>query len=343
MLGRGMRCGIGTATFVGVMGAAAVLFPPGARAQSNLGASISSLPTPNGPDDSTQSSDYVRRPTEPPAFDPKSAQAVIERKTHPPEVRPVAAHPVPPPRQVAQAITVNPVNPAIAPLRGGTPPVVAPAPSPAAPPSVTATSPLPPVSATPATAPQPRTSTEVEGEAPATLPANNEPAESRAAAAAPNGEVAPSGAPFEPAPGPEVVNRAFLAAPSVVVTPPPSAEGAPSEGAPETAPAAPAAPANGTATAPAESGAAAPASSAEAPAVAAPAAPTTANAPTTGTAATRTTAPASPNVIGVDSYGRSSAATPAAPASSPAATPGNQPLPPTIGEPADTLPPLGNP
>ena len=321
MLGRGMRQGIGTATFVGVMGAAAVFFPLAARAQSNLGDSISSLPTPVGPDDSTHSADYVRKQTEPPPFDPKSRQATSERQTHPPAARPVPAARA---GSVAQNITVNPVNPAIAPLRGGTPPVVAPAPTPAAPAPVTATSPLPPVSATPSTAPQPLTPTELEGPAPAALPANNEAAESRAAAAAPNGAV-PVPVPFEEAPRPEV-NSAVLAAPSVVVTPPPSSDTAPPESAPEAAPAPPPAPAPEAT--PVEPTSAAPSAASN---------PATPSATAPAPASTR----AAPNVVGVDSYGRSSAAPPAA--ARPSAAPADQTMPPSIGEPADTLPPVGNP
>ena len=329
MLGRGMRRGIGTATLVGVMGAGAAFFPLTARAQSNLGDSISSLPTPAGPDDSTHAADHVRTQTEPPPFDPKSPQAVTERKTHPPE-----AHPVKSPRadSVAQNITVNPVNPAIAPLRGGTPPVVAPAPAPAVPAPVTATSPSAPVTATPSTAAQPLTPTELEGPAPAALPANNEATESRAAAAAPNGAVSPAGVPTEEPVQPDV--RGAVLAPSVVVTPPPAAEPAPTE---ETAP--PAAPEAAPQAASPEATGATPATTT--PGSATPTTTTPARASSNAPTPNRGVGSAAPNVVGVDSYGRSSAGPPSS--APPSAAPEDQVLPPSIGDPSNTLPPVGNP
>jgi hypothetical protein len=65
-------------TFVVAIGVLAAA--PAARAQRVRDDSISALPVPDGPGDSTASPDHVRLPTEPPRFDPNSAAAARARK-----------------------------------------------------------------------------------------------------------------------------------------------------------------------------------------------------------------------------------------------------------------------
>src|ERR1700689_4521624 len=80
MLGRAVRVCLQPAIFVSAVLAGGVFFPPTAHAQDDSPSSISALPTSTGPDESTSSSDYVRKPTDPPPFNPKSVQAVTARK-----------------------------------------------------------------------------------------------------------------------------------------------------------------------------------------------------------------------------------------------------------------------
>ena len=80
MLGRGVRVWLRPAIFFSAVCGSAAICSASAYAQDEGPDSISALPTPNGPDESTPAADYVRRPTDPPPFNPRGAQATAARK-----------------------------------------------------------------------------------------------------------------------------------------------------------------------------------------------------------------------------------------------------------------------
>ena len=80
MLGRAVRVCLRPAVFFSPILGIAILQPVPAFADNDPATSISALPAPTGPDQSSASADHVRKPTDPPSFDPKSTQAVNARQ-----------------------------------------------------------------------------------------------------------------------------------------------------------------------------------------------------------------------------------------------------------------------
>src|SRR6185369_1089576 len=82
MLGSAVRMWLRPAIFFSAVFGSAVISPASVSAstQDDGPDSISALPTPSGPDESTPAADYVRKPTDPPPFNPKSVQATTARK-----------------------------------------------------------------------------------------------------------------------------------------------------------------------------------------------------------------------------------------------------------------------
>ena len=81
VLGSPVRMWLRPAIFFGAIWGSAVMSYPGSASAEEQGSnSISALPTPSGPDESSRSADYVRKPTDPPPFNPRSAQATAALK-----------------------------------------------------------------------------------------------------------------------------------------------------------------------------------------------------------------------------------------------------------------------
>jgi len=296
MLGRAERMWLRPAIFFGAVCGIAIVCPPRGFAQSEGSDSISALPTPSGPDDSTPAADYVRKPTDPPPFNSKSPQAIAARKRAAAEKPRLAQVPttdgtaaaVPPGSakvMTSQLLPAAAAKPAIPIPSTATPPF---APGGAAAPGaapVTATPFAAPTTATPFSAPV--TATPFEAPASGTPPAAPLTAAptSPAAAAPPSAgppatTVVPLYATPVPASPPDTAAAPESAAPPAAATPPEEAA-APEGAAPPGVPVA------------------APGSAAEAP-----------EAPASGQR---------PNVVGVDSYGQTIA--PAQPTGQPPATP----------------------
>jgi hypothetical protein len=323
MFGRAERVWLRPAIFFGAVCGIAIFSPPRASAQSEGSDSISALPTPSGPDESSPAADYVRKPTDPPPFNAKSPQAIAARKRAAAEKPRLAEVPttdgtavVAPPgsaKVLTSEFPVTAAKPAIPIPSTATPPF---APGPSSQPSSAAAPGAAPVTATPFAAPTtatpfaaPTTATplaapapEAPPTAPLTAPPTNPAASPPPSAAPPGPTVVPLYATPLPASPPETAAAPEAATPPAAATPP-------EEAAPPVGAAPPGAPV------------AAPESAAEAP-----------EAPTSGRPA---------NVVGVDSYGQTSAPgqLPPQPIGQPAATPvpDNGALPPSAAP--TSLPP----
>jgi len=328
MLGRAVRKWLRPAIFFGAVCGIAIFSPPRAQAQDEGPDSISALPTPTGPDDSTAAADYVRKPTDPPPFNAKSPQAIAARK------RAAAAKPrlaevpttdgtavVLPPGSakvmtaqlpVAAAKPAIPVpstatppfgpGPATQSNSAGAPPAAPVTATPLAAPT-TATPFAAPVTATPFAAPASETPfagppSETPPTAPLTAPPTNPSATASSPAAPPATTVVPLYATPLPASPPETV------APEAAT--PPAAAAPPAEAEPPVGAAPPGAPV------------AAPESGSEAP-----------EAPANGQR---------PGVIGVDSYGQQTSAPPQS-AGQPPATP----VPENVASPPGAMAPTSMP
>ena len=315
VLGSPVRMWLRPAIFFGAIWGSAVMSYPGSASAEEQGSnSISALPTPSGPDESSRSADYVRKPTDPPPFNPRSAQATAALKREASK-RKVAEVPttdgttVAPPPGSAKVMTAQlpaAARPAIPIPSTATPPF---APGPATQPStaptaapVTATPFAAPATATPFAAPVTATpagapSSETPANTPLTAPPVNPAAVAPAPPAPAGATVVPLYATPVPAAPPESAATPEAATPPGEATPPQGAT--PPGETPE--PAAAASPGATVAAPP-------PAVSAPAGApVAAPGGPSEApQAPVSGQR---------PSVVGVDSYGQTSAPAQAPPQS----------------------------
>ena len=81
MLGSAVRMWLRPAIFFSAFcGSAFICSAASASPRDDGPDSISALPAPTGPDESTPAADYVRKPTDPPPFNPGSSQATAARK-----------------------------------------------------------------------------------------------------------------------------------------------------------------------------------------------------------------------------------------------------------------------